>query len=115
MTVSIQNEGTVAHGIQLQYKPLLTFEVGATYEVSFDVKSSKARNITAMFQDATYDNVGWKQETLEANNNKPVKYEFTFDKDASTEYGFVVNMGKDGKTTLGEHTLVFDNFKLIKK
>lgn len=116
MTVSIANEGEVAHGIQLKYQPTLTLEKGASYKLTFDATSSVSRAIVSQFQDPSYNNYGWKQTDLTAGTSQTVTVEFTYDGETRSDYSFCVNMGKlDGANAIGEaHTIQFDNFKLEK-
>ncbi len=115
MTVSIANEGNVPHGIQLKYRPALTLEKGASYKLTFDVTSSVSRAIVSQFQDPSYNTYGWKQTELTAGTTQTVTVEFTYDGETRSDYSFCVNMGKlDGAAAIGEHTIQFDNFKLVK-
>ncbi len=115
MTVSIANEGSVNYGIQLKYAPKLTLENGANYTLSFDATSSVARGIVSQLQDSNYNTVGWNMSNLAAGETKQITVSFQYDEETSSDYNFCINMGKmDGADVIGEHTIVFDNFSLVK-
>ena len=116
MTVSIANEGSVDYGIQLKYAPKLTLENGANYTLSFDATSSVARGIVSQFQDSNYNTVGWNMSNLAAGETEQITVNFQYDGETSSDYNFCINMGRmDGADALGAaHTIVFDNFSLVK-
>ena len=116
MTVSIAKEGDVAWGIQLKYAPKIALENGATYELKFDATSSVTRGIVSQFQDSANKTAGWNMSGLEAGVTKQVTVGFKYEGETSSDYNFVINMGKmDGADAIGAlHTITFDNFSLVK-
>lgn len=103
VTFDITNVGTADSQVQLKQSGL-TLETGATYEVSFTAKSTKARTIKSAFLDENneYKWYGGEDTSLDANVVKNVSYQFTVTADCPTcdDITFQVSMGKiDGEST----------------
>ncbi len=114
-TVQVESVGEYDYSVQLKYDPKLTLENGVTYKLSFDVTSSKARNIVTQFQNSSYVTYGYEKFELAEKEKANVEMTFKVEKETSSDISYYVNIGKiDGSDTIGKHTIVFDNFCLVK-
>ena len=100
----------------------LTLEQGATYQVSFNAKSTKERDIKLAFMTSGYAWYDGAQVTLPENEEKFVEYEFTVTKDSSDDIFFQIGMGqmfdesKNPKEAIdtAASTITLSDFSLIK-
>lgn len=106
------------YGTQAMFKNM-TVENGATYTISFKVKSSVDRQIKwALMEDGTYAWQGGAVETLEAGVEKTITLDVTVKKDSSAmmlqlTFSPDSDMALEGLT--GEHTITLDDVSIIKK
>ena len=110
----IKNVGTADWNVQLKQSGL-TLEKGSTYELSFKVKSDKARTIKAALLTETYDWYGGADIDLKQNEEKEVNVTISVDKETDTNITFVLSMGIiDGKDTPAS-TIEIDDISIKKQ
>ena len=74
----------------------LHLEKGASYQVSFKIKSSESRTVRYAFLNSKYDWYGGSDIALEAGQEKEVSDTITVgqDKESNPDMTFVLSMGK---------------------
>ncbi|MDE7131262.1 MAG: carbohydrate binding domain-containing protein [Lachnospiraceae bacterium] len=112
---NITNVGTQSYSVQLKQEGL-KLEKDAEYKVSFDIKSSIARNVIYKFQeDQSWTDYNVNDLSLSANEEVKVEKTITVDKATSKKILFLIAMGKmDGEEISGEHTIEIDNVSVVK-
>lgn len=110
---AISNTGTEDWNIQLK-QSCIALEAGATYAVTFKVKSSAARTIKSGVMSTSYDWYGGADSELAADTEQEVKFTFTMT-EADREADFYVSMGKMDGVDTPASTITLSDFSLVKQ
>lgn len=86
----------------------VNIEKGIKYRVSFDISSSRTRDVRVSIENATYQRKG---QALVKAEKKPKTYTIEFVADKSEEVGLKFLLGKVGETKNRPHTVKLDNVK----
>ena len=101
--------------LQLKNAGLL-LEKGASYKISFNITSSKARAIKSGMQSKYYEWYTDNLQQVEANQKTFVQYSFTMnDKSTDVEADFYVSLGKVDTTQAQDYDLTLSDFSIIKE
>lgn len=110
----ITNPGEADWNVQLKQSGL-TLEKGATYKVSFDVKSTKARTIKlALMTAGTYDWYDGADIALNADEDFTFEKEFTVTKETSDIIDLQISMGLIAGVDTPASVIELDNISLVK-
>ena len=110
----ITNPGEADWNVQLKQSGL-TLEKGASYKVSFDVKSSQARTVKlALMTAGTYDWYDGADIALNADEKFTFEKEFTVTKETSDIIDFQISMGLIAGVDTPSSTIEIDNVSLVK-
>jgi hypothetical protein len=97
ISYDITNPGDQDWNVQLKQSGLL-LENGASYSVSFKIKSTQARAVKFAFLNATYAWYGGADISLNANEEQTVTRTITVTEPTDPAIDFVISMGKIGDT-----------------
>jgi uncharacterized protein YjdB len=111
VSYDITNPGDQDWNVQLKQSGLI-LENGATYSVTFKIKSTQARAIKFAFLNATYDWYGGADISLNADEEQTVTQTITVTKQTDPAIDFVISMGKIGDTPAS--TIEISNISVIK-
>lgn len=114
ITYTIDNTGTDEWHVQLKYNDI-NLEKGKTYRFSCIVNSSMDRKMKSLVMSdpdeyATYG--GGAETILKANEDTPLIYEFTMEKDDALA-DLVFSLGKIGEKITTTHTVTLSDMQLI--
>ncbi|MBQ2117355.1 MAG: carbohydrate binding domain-containing protein, partial [Lachnospiraceae bacterium] len=110
---NISNVGDVDWHVQLKQNGI-ALEQGAEYELSFKVKSDKARTIKAALLNAKYDWYGGEDIVLSENTEKAFTKTIVIDKATDTNITFVISMGLIEGLDTPVSTIEIDDVSLVK-
>lgn len=112
---TITNPGTADYHVQLKQSGL-TLENGATYEVSFKIKSDAARTITYALLNpmANYDYYGGDDVELAAGVEQTVTQTIVVEKDTINTIDFVISMGKIADVETPGSVIEIDDISIVK-
>ncbi len=90
----ISSVGNADWNIKLRYNDKLTLEKGASYNVKMKITSTAARTVKYSLMDSSYAWYAGQDLPLAANTEYAVDFDFTVDKDTSSDITFAISMGK---------------------
>ena len=111
VSYEITNPGDQEWSVQLKQGGLL-LEEGASYSVTFKIKSTQTRTIKFAFLNATYAWYGGADISLNADEEQTVTQTITVTNQTDSAIDFVISMGKIGDTPAS--TIEISNVSLKK-
>lgn len=108
----ITDVGTADWHVQLK-RPGIALQKGKNYTVSFKATSTAARDIKVAILSEKFDWYGGADVSLEANQETPVTFSFTMDKETDLNASLVVSMGKIEEKETPASEITLKDFSLI--
>ncbi len=106
----ITNPGTEDWNVQLKHTGI-SLEQGATYRVTYNIKSTVARAIKSGVMSTSYNWYGGSDPVLAANTETPISFEFTMGVDDGAA-DLYISMGKIAGVDTPASTITISNIKL---